>query len=734
MTSGARTLARPAGEATSAAAVAVRCATGASPPAATPVATPTTTSATTPATPHAALIEALPEAVCLVDAATLRVRAANAAAARLFGVPPQALCERSVRELCATPQDLCFWDEVALGQSDGIASDTFIESADGSLLPVARSVRRIAADDGGAGLYVVTLRDRSAEARSERDSEALLAGLRATLESTADGILVTDLAGRVSAFNQRFAALWRVDAALLSRNDDAALRAAMQASVADPQAYARRLAAIEAEAMLQTSDVFKLRCGRVIERVTLPQCSRGQPIGRVYSFRDITARLEAHQRIEQLSHTDPLTGLPNRRLLSDRIEHAIAMARRDGVAFALLFLDLDRFKHINDSLGHQFGDRVLVDVAARVRSCLREVDTVARLGGDEFVIVMQPADAAGAESTAQRVAEAMARPFAQAGLSFTVTCSIGIALFPDDGDNVDDLLRHADKAMYSVKESGRAGYRFHQPRKDVDLKSRMRVDHAMRQALAHGRFRLHYQPQVECASGRVVGAEALLRWRDPDLGEMAPADFIPVAEESGFIATIGDWVLAEAVRQAAQWHARGLDIVVAINVSALQFQKPDFVASVARALQASALPPQALELELTESILIQDAPEALTRLQALAGLGVRLSIDDFGTGYSSLGYLKRFPIGQLKIDRSFIDGLPGDESDAAIARAIISMGRALRLRIIAEGVETEAQRRFLQAAGCDLYQGFLFAPALDAEGLFAVALAARNSRPLRLVG
>lgn len=734
MTSGARTLARPAGEATSAAAVAVRCARGASPPAATPVATPTTTSATTPATPHAALIEALPEAVCLVDAATLRVRAANAAAARLFGVPPQALCERSVRELCATPQDLCFWDEVALGQSDGIASDTFIESADGSLLPVARSVRRIAADDGGAGLYVVTLRDRSAEARSERDSEALLAGLRATLESTADGILVTDLAGRVSAFNQRFAALWRVDAALLSRNDDAALRAAMQASVADPQAYARRLAAIEAEAMLQTSDVFKLRCGRVIERVTLPQCSRGQPIGRVYSFRDITARLEAHQRIEQLSHTDPLTGLPNRRLLSDRIEHAIAMARRDGVAFALLFLDLDRFKHINDSLGHQFGDRVLVDVAARVRSCLREVDTVARLGGDEFVIVMQPADAAGAESTAQRVAEAMARPFAQAGLSFTVTCSIGIALFPDDGDNVDDLLRHADKAMYSVKESGRAGYRFHQPRKDVDLKSRMRVDHAMRQALAHGRFRLHYQPQVECASGRVVGAEALLRWRDPDLGEMAPADFIPVAEESGFIATIGDWVLAEAVRQAAQWHSRGLDIVVAINVSALQFQKPDFVASVARALQASALPPQALELELTESILIQDAPEALTRLQALAGLGVRLSIDDFGTGYSSLGYLKRFPIGQLKIDRSFIDGLPGDESDAAIARAIISMGRALRLRIIAEGVETEAQRRFLQAAGCDLYQGFLFAPALDAEGLFAVALAARNSRPLRLVG
>ncbi|MCO5123183.1 MAG: EAL domain-containing protein [Rhizobacter sp.] len=669
-----------------------------------------------------------------MDATTLRVLAANSAAAQLFGLPAEALRSRPVRELCATPQDLCFWDEVALGQSDRIVSDTLVTRADGEVLPVTRSACRVAAADGDAGVYIVALHDRSSETRAERESEALLAGLRATLESTADGILVTDLAGRVSAFNQRFAALWGLDAEVLVRRDDAALRSCMQRSVADPDAYVERLAAIEEAPLLQTSDVFKLRSGRVIERVTLPQCSRGQPIGRVYSFRDITARLEAHQRIEQLSHTDPLTGLPNRRLLSDRIEHALAMGRRDGTPFALLFLDLDRFKHINDSLGHQLGDRVLIDVAERIKSCLRQVDTVARLGGDEFVVVMHQADVAGAESTAQRVIDAMARPFAQGGLSFTVTCSIGIALFPNDGASVDELLRHADKAMYSVKESGRAGYRFHQPRKDVDLKSRMRIDHAMRQALAHGRFRLHYQPQVDCATGRVVGAEALLRWRDPDLGEMAPAEFIPVAEESGFIATIGDWVLAEAVRQAAQWRARGLDIVVAINVSALQFQKTDFVASVARALHVSGLPAKALELELTESILIQDAQEALARLQALAALGVRLSIDDFGTGYSSLGYLKRFPIGQLKIDRSFIDGLPGDESDAAIATAIISMGRALHLQIIAEGVETEAQRRFLRAAGCDLYQGFLFAPALDAASLFALASATQASRPLQLVG
>ena len=684
---------------------------------------------------NAALIEALPEAVWLVDADTLRVRLANAAASRLLGIDPHALRGLAVGELCATPEDLCFWSEVADGTSERIVSDTQLRRADGSVLPVTRSVCRVA-QPGGADCYVVSVHDRSAEVRAAQDSEAALAGLRATLESTADAILVTDLAGRTVACNRRFATLWGLDAELLARGDDAALRDWMQRNVVDPAAYAERLAAIEDATSLQTSDVFKLRSGRVVERVTLPQTSRGQPIGRVYSFRDITAQLEAHRRIERLSHTDPLTGLPNRRLLTDRIEHALAMTQRDGTPFAVLFLDLDRFKHINDSLGHQFGDRVLTDVSERIESCLRQIDTVARLGGDEFVMLLHQTDAAGAEATARRVMEAMARPFVQGGLSFTVTCSIGIALCPHDGESLDELLRHADKAMYSVKEGGRAGYRFHQPRKNVDLRSRMRIDHAMRQGIAHGNFRLCYQPQVDCADGRVVGAEALLRWSDPELGELQPADFIGVAEESGFIVTLGEWVLREAVRQAAQWHARGLEIVVAVNVSALQFQKPDFVDGVARTLRDAGLAANALELELTETILIQDAQEALTRLQALAQLGVRLAIDDFGTGYSSLGYLKRFPIGQLKIDRSFVAGVPGDDSDAAIVRAVVSLARALRLRVIAEGVETEAQRRFLQACGCDLYQGFLFAPALDAEQLFD--LASRASLPMtqgiRLVG
>jgi diguanylate cyclase (GGDEF)-like protein len=448
----------------------------------------------------------------------------------------------------------------------------------------------------------------------------------------------------------------------------------------------------------------------------MPQCSHGRPIVRVFSFRDITDKLDAERRIETLSYTDALTGLPNRRLLADRAEVALAAARREGSSFAVLFLNLDRFDHINQTLGRAFGDHVLLDVAERIKGCVRDVDTVARLDGDEFVVLAHHADDSGAHATATRLLDALKRPFEQGGMSFTVTASIGIALYPNDGAGMDDLLRRADSAMREVKHAGRAGYRFHRSRPgatDTRSRSRMRLDHAMRMALVQGRFRLHFQPQVDLHSGQVVGAEALIRWRDPELGEISPAEFIPVAEESGFIIEIGDWVLKRAVAQAAAWSGVAAGMTVSVNVSALQFQQPGFVDGVAQALREAGLSPHLLELELTESILIQDAKDAMLRLQALAQLGVKLAIDDFGTGYSSLAYLKRFPIGRLKIDRTFISGLPAEESDAAIVQAIIHMGRALRLEIVAEGVESDAQRRFLEHAGCDLYQGFLYAPALD---------------------
>lgn len=665
---------------------------------------------------HRGLLDALQEAVWLVDAHGLTVLQANEAARQLLGLSSAQLVGRRIESLCVTPEDLLFWSEVAGGACEELHTETLMRHADGHTLWVDRRARLVQADGARPlerALWVVSMRDLSAQRRGEEEREALLVDLRSTLESTADGILVTDLAGRLRNFNQRFATLWGIPEDLLQQRDDAAVQAWMRRSVTDGPAYAARLAALLDAPLLQSSDVIQLLDGRVLERVSLPQWSRQRPVGRVFSFRDLSDQLAASQRIEELSHTDMLTGLPNRRALSQRVEYARAIAKREHSGFAMLFVDLDRFKQINDTLGHAFGDRVLREVAQRLRDCLREVDTVAKLSGDEFALLIHEADARGAEHTARRVLEAMGRPFGFDALSFTVTASIGIALFPGDGESLDELTSSAERAMQGVKDSGRAGFRFHQPRKDVDLLARMRLDHAMRQALLDRRFRLHYQPQLDLASGQVIGAEALIRWRDPLRGEVSPVEFIPVAEESGFIVAIGDWVLHEAVAQAQRWWQQGRRMPVAVNVSALQFQQGQFVDTVREVLKSAGLPPDLLELELTESILLRDADEALRRLQALAELGVCLSIDDFGTGYSSLAYLKRFPIQRLKIDRSFVQGLPADASDAGIVRAVAQMGRALGLQVIAEGVENEAQRDFLREAGCQEYQGYLFSPALD---------------------
>jgi diguanylate cyclase (GGDEF)-like protein/PAS domain S-box-containing protein len=665
---------------------------------------------------QAALLEGMLEAAWLVDGGSRRILAVNAGAVALLGSSAGQWVGQSVESLASTPEDLLFWQEAAQDSSAQLLSDTLLRHADGQMLWVTRRISfiRDAAASGG-GFWLVSVRDQTPQRQAEEEREALVAELQATLESTADGILVVDLAGRIRSFNRRFASLWGIPPDLLRERNDEAVQTWMRRSVVDGAAYMARQAAIQDAALLQSSDVISLLDGRVLERVSLPQFSRGRPIGRVYSYRDLSEKLAASQRIEELAHSDMLTGLPNRRALAERIDHAHAMAKRESAPFALLNVDLDRFKQINDTLGHSYGDRVLREVAERLKACLREVDLVARLGADEFALLIHQADARGAENAARRVQEAMARPFCFDTLSFTVTCSTGIALFPGDGGSADELLGSAEQAMHWVKESGRAAFHFHQPRKDVDLLSRMRLDHAMRQALQEGQFRLHYQPQINLANGQVIGAEALIRWRDPLRGEISPSEFIPVAEESGFIVAIGEWVLHQAVEQAARWLRQGWRMPVAVNVSALQFQQSQFADTVAHALRASGLPPGLLELELTESILLRDAEEALRRLQSLAALGVGMSIDDFGTGYSSLGYLKRFPIQRLKIDRSFVTGLPADASDAGIVNAIIQMGQALRLHVIAEGVETDAQRDFLLRAGCDEFQGYLYAPALGPQ-------------------
>ena len=682
-----------------------------------------------------ALLHGLPQAAWVVALATQRVVAANAAAGVLLGRPVAGLIGESAVALSASPEDMAYWASATAHGCCELHSDALLARPDGGVLHVSRSIRPIPGADTGADANadansdargggvsnithaLVSLRDRSADQQADDGREAALADLQATLEATADGILVADLNGRIRTFNRRFAQIWAMPVTLLQQHDDAAVYTWMNRSVVGPEDYERRLRALQLATAVTATDRLHLHSGQVLERVTRPLWSAGRVLGRVHSYRDLSERLALDAQMEAMSLTDALTGQPNRRRLAECLDEAVGTVRREGGSFAFMVVDLDRFRHINESLGHDVGDHVLRDMGQRIQGCLRGSDTLARLGADQFAVLLSPADGPAAEATARRVLKVVGQPSEVADTTFTLTCSIGIALCPSHGAGLDELTRHAESAMRAVKLGGRASFRLHQARAEGDRRSHMKLDHAMRQALVSQRFRLHYQPQVALGDGRLIGVEALLRWRDPELGDVPPARFIPVAEDSGFIVAIGDWVLSQAVRQATLWHQRGQSLPVAVNVSALQFQQPQFVDRVASVLAVSGLPAQLLELELTESILVHDADEALRRLKALAALGVQLSIDDFGTGYSSLAYLKRFPIDKLKIDRSFVMGLPDDKRDAGIVRAILQMAGALDMKVIAEGVETEGQRAFLQEAGCDSFQGFLYAPALDALSL-----------------
>jgi diguanylate cyclase (GGDEF)-like protein len=667
--------------------------------------------------PPPAPIDALPDAVLVVDAATLRIVAANARAVALFGEPLAALCSRCAPDLLVhTPEDLAFWDDVAAGRTEGLDSESFVGRADAPAVPVRRSVTRA---DGADGLaqWIVVLHDRRDSVDAADRYERMLSELQATLESIGDGVFVTDLDGRVRRCNRRFAQMWDVPEPLLARHRDDALFDWMRGRVADPSGWMRRLAEADDPATLPATDHIVLQSGRTLERVILPLLSHGQPLGRVHTFRDVTDRLAERAHFELMAGTDGLTGLANRRRLAERIEHALAVTRRDGAPFALLLVDLDRFRAVNESLGQHDGDRVLAEVAARLQLVVREADLVARLSADQFALLLPAAEMRGAQATAQRVQEALATPHRHGTTAFTVTACIGIALHPGMDGGVDGMLAAAEAAVREAKEAGRATTRVAAAiaeRGDAVARRHMALDQAMREALAAGAFRVHYQPQVSMADGTICGAEALIRWRDAERGEVSPAEFIPAAEASGLIVPIGSFVLRQALQQAAAWREQGRAIRVAVNVSVVQFRQPGFVDEVAAALAAVDLPGDWLEIELTESILLRDAADARQRLEALAQIGVRLSIDDFGTGYSSLGYLKQLPIHKLKIDRSFIRGLPADDRDAGIVRAVVQMADCLGLAVIAEGVETIAQREFLAAAGCDAFQGFLVAPALPA--------------------
>ncbi|MDB5796771.1 MAG: sensory box/GGDEF family protein [Paucimonas sp.] len=423
---------------------------------------------------------------------------------------------------------------------------------------------------------------------------------------------------------------------------------------------------------------------------------------------DITQKKAAEQRIEFLARHDALTSLPNRAMVQDRFGQAVSYAQREKHKVALVFLDLDDFKTINDSLGHPVGDALLVAIAERLSACVRPSDTVGRLGGDEFLIVLSALpDAESAVNTVSKIQAAMQERFDVAGHELATSASIGVAVWPEDGASFDALLQRADLAMYRAKDMGRNGYRFFDDQLNVEAVEMLAMRNGLRGAVERNEFRLEYQPFIELASGRIVGAEALVRWDHPQMGLIVPARFIHIAEDSGMILPIGEWVLNEACRVAREWQQEGKPpVVVAVNLSAVQFKRGDVEKSVRAALEASRLPPECLELEMTESVLIHDVDKVLATLQRLKKLGVKLAIDDFGTGYSSLSYLKRLDLDKIKIDRSFIRDLPTDPDDAAIVRAIIEMARELGLTTIAEGVEHEGLITPLRACGCDLAQGF----------------------------
>ena len=434
----------------------------------------------------------------------------------------------------------------------------------------------------------------------------------------------------------------------------------------------------------------------------------------------------------QLSHLaqyDVLTDLPNRTLLNDRLTQAIASARRHGTGLAVLFVDLDRFKHVNDSLGHAMGDALLQSVAHLLLACVRSSDTVSRLGGDEFVVVLSELDQVGdAAITANKVLTMLATPHSIAQHDLDVTVSIGVSTFPYDGEDAETLIKNADTAMYHAKENGRNNYQFFEKDMNVRAVERQALEGRLRHALGRQEFVLHYQPKVNLETGAITGAEALIRWLHPDRGLVPPAQFVPIAEDSGLILPIGQWVLREACRQARAWLDAGLGrMPVAVNISTVEFRSKHFLEGIRAILLETGLEPHFLELELTESVLMQHPESTASVLRALKSIGVQLAVDDFGTGYSSLSYLRRFPIDVLKLDRSFVHDIACAETkDAAIVNAVITMGKSLKHRVIAEGVETEEQLKFLQAHRCDEGQGFYFSPAVAPE-LFAEFLAGGTS-------
>ena len=559
---------------------------------------------------------------------------------------------------------------------------------------------------------IVAIYDDVSERRQSEENLRLAAKV---FESSAEGIVITDSAGNILKVNDAFSRITGYSPSEILGETPRLLKSGRH----DKDFYRKMWTSLLETGHWQGEIWNKRKNGEIYPEwmsIGNVKNDKGETTHFVGTFTDITQRKAAEERINYLAHHDALTGLPNRTLLHDRTTQALAACQYQHNKSALLLIDLDRFKNINESLNHDFGDRLLKLVAERLGGCIRALDTLARSGGDEFVVLMAEVHNLNEiTAMAKNILAAMNQPFQLEGQEIIITSSIGISVYPDDGDNTPTLLKNADVAMYRAKELGRNNCQFYTQDMNVRTFETLVLENSLRHALALRQFELHYQPQVGIAGGAIVGVEALIRLRHPELGMVSPANFIPIAEETGLIVPIGEWVIQQACLQAKAWHEQGHGgLCVAVNLSARQFRQPGLVAAVEQALAASGLPPGCLELELTESILMQDTEETLATLHQFKVMGVQLSIDDFGTGFSSLGYLKRFNLDKLKIDQSFVRDITSDPNDLAIARAVIALGHSLNLKVIAEGVETAEQLALLRENGCDEMQGYYFSRPLPA--------------------
>ena len=666
------------------------------------------------------------------------VESVSGALTRLLGHDPELIEGKPLAHL-VVPEDRATLEGALLRASFGASASNSVTIQvqlmrhSGGSMPFELAMVNLLDDPTVSG-YVISAHDITARWDAEMRLRNALSLLTATLDSTADGILVVDLAGRITSFNRRFVAMWRIPDHLLSAGDDVSVIGFVDEQLTMPEAFRNKIEELYAQPEIESDDTLEFKDGRVFERHSKPQRVDGLVVGRVWNFRDVTDRKRLEKELTYQAFHDSLTGLANKALFQDRLQHAAARLERTKAHLAVLFLDLDNFKTVNDSLGHAAGDEMLRRVAEVVVGCLRKVDTAARLGGDEFAILIEDIqDRSDVRKLAERILGALRRPVSVGSQEMATTVSIGIT-FDSPGITSDQLLRNADLAMYTAKERGKNRYQEFESDMHTAVVARLDVQAHLHQALEDHELIVHYQPIVDLFTGSITGFEALARWKHPTRGLLGPISFIPFAEESDLITKIDSFVLAEACRQVRAWQVdSGTDLAINVNVSSRRLIDATLAEDVAAVLVDEDLSPSSLVLEVTESGVMRDAEIAAHNLRTLKAFGVRIALDDFGTGYSSLSYLEQLPIDILKIDKSFVSSLGEDPQKLGLAPAIIQLTKTLGYTPIAEGVENTSQVLHLQRLGCRLAQGYHLGVPQDAASA-ALVLSSRASSGALEVG